>query len=73
MSTKRFKQLQKYVDVIDNTTKDKPGNKNDKLFKIRPVTEAVRKNSMTIEPEPVHSIDEQIILAETNFKRNPSI
>ena len=27
---------------------------------IRPVTEAVRKNSLAIEPEPVHSIDEQI-------------
>ena len=60
MSTKRFKQLQKYVHTVDNTTKDKPGNKNDKFFKIRPVTEAVRKNSMAIEPEPVHSIDEQI-------------
>ena len=60
MSTKRFKQLQKYVHAVDSTTKDEPGNKNDKFFKIRPVTEAVRKNSMAIEPEPVHSIDEQI-------------
>ena len=60
MSTKRFKQLQKYVHAVDNTTKDKPGNKKDKFFRIRPVTEAVRKNNMVIEPEPVHSIDEQI-------------
>ena len=65
MSHKRFKQLRKYVHVVDNTTKDKPGNKNDKLFKILPVTEAVRENSMAIEPEPVHSIDEQIIPAKT--------
>ena len=35
-------------------------NKNDKFFKIRPVTDAVRKNSMAIKPEPAHSIDEQI-------------
>ena len=50
----------KYVHAVDNTTKDKPGNKNDKFFKIRSVTEAVRKNNMAMEPEPVHSIDEQI-------------
>ena len=65
MSNKQFKQLWKYVHVVDNTTKDKPGNKNDKLFKIRPVIKAVRENSMAIEPEPFHSIDEQIIPAKT--------
>ena len=65
MSNKRFKQLQKYVHVVDNTTKYKPGHKNDRLFKIRPVIEAVRENSMAIEAEPVHSIDEQIIPAKT--------
>ena len=55
MSNKRFKQ-QKINQEI----------KNDKLCKIRPVIEAVRENSMAIEPEPVHSIDEQIIPAKTN-------
>ena len=65
ISNKRFKQLRKYVHVVDNITKDKPGNKNDKLFKIHPFIEAVRENSMAIEPEPVHSIDEQIIPAKT--------
>ena len=65
MSNKRFKQLRKYVHVVDNTTKDKPGNKNGNLFKIRPVIEAVRENSIAIEAEPVHSIDEQIIPAKT--------
>ena len=39
--------------VVDNTTKYKPGNKNDKLFKIGPVIEAVRENSIAIEAEPV--------------------
>ena len=57
-------QLRKYDHVVDDTTKDKPGNKNDKLFKIHPVIEAFRENGMTIEPEPVHSIDEQIIPAK---------
>ena len=65
MSNKRFKQLPKYVHVVDNTKNDKPVNKNDKLFKIRPVIEAVRENSIAIEAETVHSIDEQIILAKT--------
>ena len=65
MSNKRFKQLRKYVHIVDNTTKYKPGHKNDRLFKIRPVIEAVRENSMAIEAEPVHSIDEQIIPAKT--------
>ena len=65
MSNKRFKQVRKYVHVVDNTTKDKPGNKNDKLFKIHPVIEGVRENSMAIEPEPLNSIDEQIISAKT--------
>ena len=65
MSNKRFKQLQKYVHVVDNTTKDKPGHKNNRLFKIRSVIEAVRENSIAIEAEPVLSIDEQIIPAKT--------
>ena len=65
MSNKVFKQLRKYAHVVDNTTKDEPENKNDKLFKIHPVIEPVRENSMGIEPEPVHSIGEQIIPAKT--------
>ena len=48
MSNKRFKRLRKYVHVVDHTSKDKPRNKNDKLFKIRPIIEAVREN---IEPD----------------------
>ena len=43
MSNKQFKQLQKYVLIVENTTKDNTRNKYDKLFKIHPVTEAVRK------------------------------
>ena len=65
MSNKRYKQLRKYLQIADNTTTDKPKNNNEKLFKIRPVIEAVRENCMTMEPEPVHSIDGQTIPAET--------
>ena len=65
ISNKQFKQLGKYVHVAQNTIKDKLENKNDNFFKIRPAIEAVRENSMAMETEPVHSIDEQIIPAET--------
>jgi len=43
MSSKRYEQLRKCIHVVENTTKDRPGNKNDKLFKIRPILEAVLK------------------------------
>ena len=69
MSNKRFKQLRKYAHVADNTTKDKPGSKNDKLFKIRPIIEAVKENNMAIELEPAHSVDEQIISKRTKRSR----
>ena len=52
MSNKRINKLRKFFHVVDNTTKDKPGNQNDKAFKIRPVIEAVRENSRAIEAEP---------------------
>ena len=39
----------------------------NKLYKIPPVTEHVRTNCMEIEPEPNHSINEQIVSAKTRF------
>ena len=62
MSNKQFQQLQKNVLVVENTTKDKTRNKNDKLLKIHLVLEAVRKNSMAIKPVPVYSIDNKSFL-----------
>ena len=62
MSNKQFQQLQKNVLVVENTTKDKARNKNDKLLKIHLVLEAVRKNSMAIKPVPVYSIDNKSFL-----------
>ena len=35
-------------------------------MKIHPVIQAVRKNSMAIEPEPVHSIDSKSFLQKQN-------
>ena len=65
MLINRYKALRRYLHVVDNSKKDEADNKNDKLFKIRPILEMVRDNCLKIEPEPVHSIDEQIIPAKT--------
>ena len=62
MSNKQFQQPQKNVLVVENTTKDKTRNKNDKLLKIHLVLEAVRKNTMAIKPVPVYSIDNKSFL-----------
>ena len=55
--------------MVDNTEKDRPENKGDKCFKVKPLLEAVRTNCNKIEPEVNHSIDEQIIPAKTKKSR----
>ena len=67
MSRNRYKSLRKYLHVRDNSEKDLEENKNDKLFKISPVLDHVRKNCLQIEPEQDNSIDEQIIPAKTKY------
>ena len=62
---KQYKKLREFLHVVDNKEKDKPENKGDKCFKVKPLLEAVRTNCNKIEPEVNHSIDEQIILAKT--------
>ena len=56
MSTKRFKQLQKYVHAVDNTTKYKPGNKNDKFYQ-----EKMNKNQVfqqsTVNANEIYQLD----------------
>ena len=50
---------------MENTTKENL-EKNDKLFKIRPILEGIRANNcIKIEPEEVQSMDKQIIPART--------
>ena len=66
---KRYKKLREFLHVVDNTEKDKPENKGDKCFKVKPLLEAVRTNCNKIEPEVNHSIDEQIIPAKTKKSR----
>lgn len=59
LSRNRFHHIKKYLHVVDNDTfnPDEP----DKLFKIRPFIKKVRENLLKLNPEEMHSIDEQVI------------
>lgn len=58
----RFEQIKKYLHINDNALQPPLGHKDhDKLYKIRPLLETLRKNISKIPPEEKHSIDEQII------------
>lgn len=59
----RFELLKRSLHVVDNTTYN-PDN-DDKLFKIRPLIEAVRNECIKVEPEEYQSVDEQIIPSKT--------
>ena len=63
MPLKRFEALKRSLHVVDNTTYD--AEKDDKLFKIRPLIEAVRNGCIKVDPEEYQSLDEQIIPSKT--------
>ena len=63
MPLKRFEALKRSLHVFDNTTYD--AEKDDKLFKIRPLIEAVRNECIKVDPEEYQSVDEQIIPSKT--------
>ena len=65
MPLKRFQTLRKFLHFVDNVT-FKEGV-SDKLFKIRPIVEDLRNQCVLVEPEEVHSIDEQIVPSKTRF------
>ena len=67
MPKNRYKKLRRFLHVSDDSKKNEPSNKDDKLFKIRPLLSSLRENCVKIEPEQDHSIDEQIIPAKTKF------
>ena len=66
MSIKRYKELRRFLHVSDNSKKDEPENKGNKLYKIEPVLLHVRDNCRKIQSEVENSIDEQIIPAKTS-------
>ena len=57
-SLKRYKKLHVFLNVVDNTEKEKEENKDDRLFKVKPLLDAVRASCLEIEPEHIHSVDE---------------
>ena len=60
MSLKHYEYLRRYLQAIDNTTKNEHFCK---LFKVKPVLDAVRNNCIKIEQERDQSVDEQMIPA----------
>ena len=65
MPLKRFQSIRKFLHFADNTLNDL----SDKLFKVRPIIESVRKQCVLISPEECHSMDEQIIPSKTKFSK----
>jgi len=49
LTLKRYKKLREFLHAVDNAEKEKE-NKDDKLFKIKPLHDAVRANCVKIEP-----------------------
>ena len=63
MPLKRFDQLRRFLHVVDSDTFAE--HSSNKLFKIQPLIDSVRKECIKVEPEEFHSIDEQIIPCKT--------
>ena len=65
MSWDRFEIIKQYINFNDNNKDKRSQDENrDRLFKVRPLFEALRQNCLPQEPEEYNSIDEQI----TSFK-----
>lgn len=67
MGLKRYKKLRQFLHANDNFLKDTNENKGNKLYKVQPILDALRKNCQKIEQEEFMSIDEQIVPAKTKF------
>ena len=67
MSVNRYKLMREYLHVSDNLERHSPENIGNKLYKIQPVLDHVRENCLSIQPEVLQSIDEQIIPAKTKY------
>ena len=58
----RFKSLKRFLHFNNNTNlPDSDSPDRDKLFKIRPVVDALLEKCQQLEPEEYNSVDEQII------------
>ena len=66
MPRNRFLELHRYLHFVDNTA---TYNSDDKLFKIRPVIDAVRNEYVKVTPEDYHSVDKQIIPSKAKYTK----
>ena len=73
MSVLRFKALMRCLHLNDNTTAVRPGESGfDKLHKIRPLLDTVKRNSLTkYKPHRENSVDEAMVLfkGKSSFKQ----
>ena len=58
--------MKHYIDFVDQDTEY---DANEKLFKIKPILEAARKECVKVEPEEFHSVDGQIIPSRTRYTK----
>lgn len=56
MSLKRFQQIRRNLHFVDNSTPN-----SDRYYKVRPLTEKIRRNCLATEEEMRYSIDEMTI------------
>ena len=66
MPPNRFIEIRHNLHFVDNNSEH---DRDDKLFKIRPIIEAVRNECIKVEPEEFQSVDEQIIPSKTKFTK----
>ena len=67
MARKCFELLQRYLQVVDNTSYNQ--SKDNKVFKIRPLLEAVRGKCVKVPKEEHLAIHQQIILSKIRFPK----
>eukprot|EP00795_Rhopilema_esculentum_P011163 gene11163-20060_t len=67
MALNRYRKLRQFLHANDNSEKDNPESKGNKLYKIDPILQSLRENCQKIEQEEFQSIDEQIVPAKTKF------
>ncbi|XP_040067986.1 piggyBac transposable element-derived protein 3-like [Ixodes scapularis] len=62
MSRNRFEEIHRFLHMNNNMEQKPKGIEgHDKLFKVRPIIDALRQNLRLVPPEEKQSIDEQII------------
>ena len=66
MQRNRYELLRSYIHFFDQDTEH---DANDKLFKIKPILDAVLKECVKVEPEEFHAVDEQIIPSKTKYSK----